>query len=359
MAGLLGQALAGALMGGGQAVQHNAQSRIEQKRQEALAEVKHRYRMAQQDDQQQFTRGENQRTREFNRSERLEGQDFTAGQNQLTREQQRELALLRERGANSRAAMGRNDWEVMQANDGSLVRINTRSGDIEPMDAGDMRFGGESWTERDQAYVESLQSEMESLQEIAKTGMLSEEQKARMQAIPQEMRTYAQGIDSGSETLSAYEQWRQGQQGSTGGGSGGPPPLIARPGAQGSGGGQSGQEGGTTASDYMAERERQQAEAERNREADARVSEMTDEAKRIAGRLTIPDRFSGGFQRGGLLNRANGGGIDTQAERQAAQQVLVEVAAQHDTERDPDRKAQLKEAMDALLEAGVTLPNQR
>lgn len=336
---MIGGLLAGAMAGGGEALQHNAKSQIEQKRQTALESLRQKHRVDLEDNRQAFQS-----------SEREAGEVFTSGENQANRQHDTRLARMREQGANNRAAMNRNDWEVMQTADGSLARINSRTGEIAPMDSGGLDFGSEAWTDRDQAYLDSLQAEMEGLQEEAKTGMLSDEQKQRMQQIPQDMRTYAEDIDTDNEVYGAHE-------GIQGGGNGSPPPLITKPGS-GQPPPSSDNADSESSRDYLNNRQQQQAEAERNREADTRVSKMTDEAKRIAGRLTIPNQF-GGFQRGGLLNRAASGGIDQQAERQAAQQVLADVAAEHDTETDDVRKAQLKEAMDALLDAGVTLPRQR
>ncbi|MGR4068274.1 hypothetical protein [Billgrantia sp. C5P2] len=94
MAGGLLSAVAGGLAGGGQAVQQNAMSRIDQLRQEALQKLSHGQAMARQEHDQQFRRGE-----------RIEGQEFTAGENQTNRQHDTSLAEMREAGANRRTSM--------------------------------------------------------------------------------------------------------------------------------------------------------------------------------------------------------------------------------------------------------------
>ncbi|TFH85279.1 hypothetical protein EQG41_18370 [Billgrantia azerbaijanica] len=336
--GLLGAALAG----GGRAVEENADNKLKQMRDQAIIKMRQEFQRRERIAGQEFTAGENQQTR-----------TFQAEQSGLDRTQQRELAEMREAGANNRSAMSRNDWEVMQANDGSLVRINSRTGDIQPMDAGDMQFGGESWSERDQAYVESLQSELESLQEIAKTGVLSDAQQQRMQEIPQEMRTYAQGIDVDDAVLGTYGNMRGGNQGGKL-----PPVGIRKPGLL-SGGmpGEGGRGGGESpaARDVLDQRQQAQRQEAKNEQRDDAVEEMVKDAKRIAGRLTIPSNPEP-FVRGGPSMRPQRNAQTDPALRQQAQQRLAELAEAFDAETDEQRKGDLLEAMSALQDAGITLP---
>lgn len=108
-----------------------------------------------------------------------------------------------------------------------------------------------------------------------------------------------------------------------------------------------------TAEGYIGARQQADTAAQSDREADDNVQALAAEARRIAARITIPGQFGGGFQRGGLINSATRGGIDTEAEREAAQAVLERVSSAYDQESNPERKAMLQRALDALYEAGV------
>lgn len=346
MAGLLSGAIAGAIGGAGKAMQFNAQGQIEEKRKKALLTLEQDMAMERQDDQQQFTGQENDKTRTFQREERIGGQDFTAGQNQLTRAQERELALLRERGANSRAAMSRDDWQMMTSSDGKPVRVNVRDGTIEPMDVPEgINLSSESWSDRDQAYIESLQAEMDSLQEVAKTGILSDEQQARIQQIPQEMRTYAQDIDADSEVLSAYGDMRgDSEQSAPGSGGRG---LLAQ-----------GMEGDGPSVERLVQDER--GERARTQELNAVEREAT-EAQREADRMIEQIRYeqAGNASPGGLMsgiNQARGqGGVsgETLQQAQALAERLTKVGNNENLTRD--RRRWISERLLQLEELGVPI----
>lgn len=355
MAGLLSGAIAGAIGGGGKAMQFNAQSSIEQKREAALEKLRHGNAMERQDDQQQFTAGENEQDRGFRKEERIAGQEFTAGQNQLTREQERQLAVMRESGANSRAAMGRNDWKMMTSSDGKPVRVNTRTGVIEAMAVPEgIDLSSDSWGDRDQAYIESLQAEMDGLQEIAKTGILSDEQQSRLQQIPQEMRTYAQGIDADAEVLGAYE-------GMQGGNGNVPPEGIRRPGLlSGEGGSDSGAQGAsgsgepTDAREVIFQRE-QQAQAKRA------TREKTEETKRLSSVAKDTANDLKNFR--DYANTSMGGGSSEWASRERSlldqgRQQMTELMSAYNGTQDEDLRSLLMESMEELREAGVPLPQQ-
>lgn len=102
MAGLL----AGAVAGLGGAMQQNAQSSIEEKRRAALEKLRHSNTMAQQDDRQQFTSGENQQSRDFQAEQGQVDREFRAGESAADRAQRLSLAQMQESGANSRANRG-------------------------------------------------------------------------------------------------------------------------------------------------------------------------------------------------------------------------------------------------------------
>lgn len=101
MAGLLAGAMAGALKGGGEAVQKNAQVDLEEKRAATLADINHRYAMERQDDTQTYTT-----------KEREAGEVFKREQNELDRQ-----ALAQRRLSDAgkpTAAMREASWLVEQ-----------------------------------------------------------------------------------------------------------------------------------------------------------------------------------------------------------------------------------------------------
>lgn len=90
MSGLLG----GFMQGVGGAMQQNAQMGMDERRTMRLEELRNKYATQRQESDHQFRR-----------EERVEGQEFAAGQKDLDRSQQRELADMRERGADRRTGM--------------------------------------------------------------------------------------------------------------------------------------------------------------------------------------------------------------------------------------------------------------
>lgn len=345
--GLLGAALSG----GGRAMEETANSKLKQMREQALQKMRQEFQTSERIAGQEFTKEVNSNQREFQTSERVAGQEFTSGENQLNRQQQRDLAMKRERGANSRAAMGRNDWDVMQASDGSLVRVNSRTGDIQPMDAPDgVNFGADTWNDRDQAYIESLQAELSSLQEIGKSGMpLSDEQQARLQQIPQEMRTYAQGIDADSEVLGAYE----GMQGR--GGQDSPPASIAKPGLINSGIEDPGQEGPQQDAREVISQQEQQQQQQRD------TQQQTRETKRLASDAKETANDLQNFRDYANTSMGGDSGEWTSRQRELSAQGIEQMQelmqAYNGTDSDSQRDL-LMEAMEELRKAGVPLPQE-
>ncbi|WP_459871049.1 hypothetical protein [Halomonas shantousis] len=133
-------------------MQWNAQSSIEQKRQEALKQMDHNLAMEQQNDQQQFTSDENAQQR-----------DFTAEQNTADREQKARLADQRQAGANYRTNAGA--WQMVPTDDGGYTRFNTATGETAAVPEGISPKGllGGAMTERQQAQSKYLQSQIQAI----------------------------------------------------------------------------------------------------------------------------------------------------------------------------------------------------
>lgn len=169
---MLGGIIAGAMGGGGQAVQQNAMSRIEQLRAEALQKLSHEYDMARQGHDQEFRRGE-----------RIEGQEFTAGENQANREQNRQLAEMRERGANSRVGAGRNDWQLVPLEGGGYGRYNARTNQFEEANLPPgTQLGGGELSARDKYRLDDMSSQINAIRKRAGDEMreLTTEEKAEL-----------------------------------------------------------------------------------------------------------------------------------------------------------------------------------
>lgn len=331
MAGLLGSALAGALMGGGQAVQHNAQSRIEQRRQEALADIKHRYRMEQQDDQQQFTRGENQRDREFQRGERIAGQEFTAGENQADRQLSRWQTGVQQAGADRRATA---DWQLVPLEGGGYGRYNPSTNQYEEANLPEgVRMSGSlngELSDRDKYQLDGLADRMEAIRTRISDEMRepTPEEKAELGRL-------------------------QGQYDAMLGGGGAQTPLQQLMAGEGGGvdgaetGSQDGDGGGTQASDtsargiiarqrdqqagYLEQRDAQAAAETAKDEADAVIDEIYRERTGGYSSPVMQDQFL--EQNGGTAEVSE----ETIARAQAAADQLLEASRSEHVSEDERR----------------------
>lgn len=179
MAGLLGTALAGAMAGGGQAVQQNAMSRIDQLRQEALQKLTHGQAMERQEHQQEFTAGENQADRSLRREE-----------GQLGREHDTRLAEMRESGANRRTGMtigarraeGRNDWQLVRTEDGMVQWSPSRNEYRQANLPEGAQMGGSKLSDRDKYRLDGIADQIEAIRKQAGDEMreLTTEEKAQL-----------------------------------------------------------------------------------------------------------------------------------------------------------------------------------
>ncbi len=343
MAGIL----AGAIAGGAKAMQWNAQGQIEEKRKRALMTLEQEMAMERQDDQQAFTAGENDKTRTFQRSERIEGQEFTAGENQADRQLSRWQTGVQQSGADRRAAMGRNDWELVPLEGGGYGRYNTRTGQYEDasLPEGAVMSGADGeLSDRDKYQLDGIADRMETIRDRASDEMreLTPDEKAELGRLQGQYDSLLS--NSGGSTL--FQRLMAGEGG--GDAEGEPPPLIAQPGAESPGNARA-DEDGASASDFLAERRQRQEAAEQNAEADTRVGQLADQADQLA------EQVGPQLRPGGLINSVRQAAGQNGQARQEAQSLLAELSAAYDAESDDDRRAILARAMGQLQDAGVTL----
>ncbi|MBH8578801.1 hypothetical protein [Bisbaumannia pacifica] len=186
MAGLLASALAGAMMGGGRAMQQNAQSRIQERRDKALKQLDHDLAMVRQNDQQQFTT-----------SEREAGEKFTSSENQLGRRHNTALAEMRERGANRRSAAQiaaqnrRTQMGLLQQGldaEGNTTWVNPVTGEQFNSPPGFRPASSGELSDVDNARLETINTEIEAARE-----QLTDETGVRREPTREEV-AYIQGL---------------------------------------------------------------------------------------------------------------------------------------------------------------------
>ncbi|QJQ93904.1 MULTISPECIES: hypothetical protein [Halomonadaceae] len=155
--------LAGAIAGGGQAVQENARSRIDELKQMRLKEMDQKYQTSEREASQDFTAGENQNNRQHQTSERLGGQQFTSGENQANRQSQRELTGMQVGAANQRANAG--GWQLVPTDDGGMMRYNTITGETAEAPQGLLASGitGGKMSDREKDAMATLRSQYRDL----------------------------------------------------------------------------------------------------------------------------------------------------------------------------------------------------
>ncbi|MGM0783912.1 MAG: hypothetical protein ACQEUM_07355 [Pseudomonadota bacterium] len=331
--------LAGAIQGLGGAMQQNAQSTIEQKRQTALEKLRHDKAMERQESQQEFTAGESTKDR-----------GFRAEQSGLDRQQQRELAEMRERGANSRTAMGRNDWQLVPLEGGGYGRYNPRTNQFEEASLPEgAQIGGEGMSDRDKYRLDMLADRANALREKQAEGIepLTTEEKAQLGRIESQMEAMLGGRDGGGMT--PFERLMAGEEGAeTDAPREGESPRTTSP--------RDGDEPSVRGllSQQIEERRNTQEANEARRSA----NQASNRADAILER--IESEMAGGASPGGLMADINqaagrGGSIsdDTLAE---AQQVAEELLSlDQNPNLSSDQKRWIAERLVRLQEAGVPL----
>lgn len=349
MAGLL----SGAMMGLGQGMAETGQFLVRAKAdevKEARLQKYEREREQRQAQRQDAIRAED-RQWQLEDYERLRG--HAVEDRDVGYQQQVGLLQMREAGANRRSAAQiaasreqRPQWQMVPDGNGGYIQYDPVTNNYREANLPEgVSFGGSELTEREKLTIETLADERTSIMESS-MGQLSDQQAARLGEINAQMERLL-GTSAGGGDLATRLTEQLGIDPDAVPEEQAAPPESAPPRS-------APPPRPNTAEGYMGARQEADSAQQADQEADDAVQELAAEARRIAGRITIPDQLGGGFQRGGLINSATQGGIDTEAEREAAQVVLERVSAAYNQESDPQRKAMLKRALDALYEAGVT-----
>jgi hypothetical protein len=325
--------IAGAIQGLGGAMQHNAQSSIEEKRQTALRKLEHGMAMERQDDQQQFSRGERKAGQEFTSGENATDREFRAGESAADREQRLSLAQMQEAGANSRAAAGRNDWEVVPLEGGGYGRYNPRTNQFENANLPDSARVGD---EGDLSDVEKKRFDL-----------LSDDIDAIRERAADEARNLTKDE---AEILAGYINDRNAILGSGGSGGSGEQTIPEREGGDTGGTGEGGS-GGTDAPDLTYQQIMDGIQQESGQQS---VSDVLSDV----GLLVSEIKLSEGASSGGLIGpgprgqgRAKEKGDKARAEAQKLLPTLVEM---YNATKNEDERALLRKRIGELGEIGIT-----
>lgn len=200
MAGLLGAAM-GALGGAGEAVQTNAKLELQKRKEEALLGVRHKYSMAQQQDQQQFSSREREAGQQYSTEERIAGQQYTSGENALNRSHQTRQTQIQQAGANSRARLGL--LQMGRDGEGNIAYYNPATGDlIEPPQGWDPVSGG-TMSDLQKAQAKHLQNQIQAIdkQLYDSSAPLGEDQAEKLEVQRNQLTIQLEGmLDMGGGT---------------------------------------------------------------------------------------------------------------------------------------------------------------
>jgi hypothetical protein len=333
MLGLLGSALAG----GGEAVQKNAQSKIEEMRAKALVELRQDFKTSEREAEQDFTTGERIAGNEFTTSENVKTRDFRAGEGAADRAQQLSLTQMRESGANRRAAAGQNNWETLRSADGGIIRFNPQTGESEKTDLpGSVLLGDEG----DLSDVEKERLNLASNRIKDIRDLAADEMREPTEREAEEVLTLTTAVNKllnpsgtgGSGEQTVLEKWMAGEGGYTGG--------------TGEGG-----SGGTDAPDLTYQQVMDGIQQESGQQS---VSDVLSDV----GLLVSEIKLSEGASSGGLIGpgprgqgRAKEKGDKARAEAQKLLPTLVEM---YNATKNEDERALLRKRIGELGEIGVT-----
>lgn len=348
MAGLLN----GALMGLGQGVSDAGNFLLRAKADEVKEARLQKYELAREQRQNQRQDTIRAEDRQWQQEDYQTQRSHAVEDRDMGYQHQVGLLQMREAGANRRSAAQiaasreqRPQWQMVPDGNGGYIQYDPVTNSYREANLPEgASFNGGELTDRQKLTIETLADERKSIMETS-MGQPNDQQAARLGEIDSRIEQLLDGGATGGGDLATRLARQLGIDPSTV-----PqeqvapenaPPRSAPPPRP------------NTAEGYVDTRQEADTAQQADQQADDMVQELSAEARRIAGRITIPDQFGGGFQRGGLINSATQSGIDTEAEREAAQEVLQRVSAAYNQESDPQRKAMLQRALDALYEAGV------
>ncbi|MHB0775435.1 hypothetical protein [Halomonas sp. WWR20] len=349
---MAGGLLAAALGGAGEAVQTNAKLELKKRKEASLLELRHKYSMEQQQDQQQFTAGENQADRTFRSDERVAGQEFTAGQNAADREQKARLADQQQAGANYRTNAGA--WQLVPTEDGGYTRFNTATGDTADVPEGISPKGllNGAMTERQQAQSKYLQNQIQSIDKQlygTESAGLGEDQRDKLEVQRNQLQVQLEGMlgMGGSATGGSLADDLVGMRGGT-----------ASPGAAAGVGGEPAPQEPTSARGLL--QQEQQASQQKQMEGEHKriVNATAKQAEDLVESVTRQRNGGADSWLAASVNQArNGGAIEPDAELLSrGQQLADELIQLHDDPSTSDfQRNQIMDALRSLRESGIAV----
>lgn len=333
---MIGGLLAGAMAGGGKAVQQNAQNTLQARRQEALKRLDNELALGRMETENQY---------QVQRDERQQGytQENAQMGHELTMEQER----YRQGQQNSRAAMSRQQqpqWQLVPTEDGGYVQYDPVSNTTRPANLPEgVNMGGGKLSDREKYQLDGIADRIDSIRSTAEDEMrpLTKEEKLDLGRLEGR---YNALLGSG-DLMTPLERLQAGEAG--GGQQGGQPPSGDRQPAPDP----SSIEGQT----------RQRQEARRNTQEAIKARREANDARDAADAVLerIERERGGGATPGGLLSQVNQaagrGGVsqETIAEAQRIADQILSLDQNADIS-DDDRRW-LSERLIRLQEAGVPL----
>lgn len=342
--------IAGAIQGLGGAMQQNAQGQIEEKRKKALMALEQEMAFEQQD--RQWGRDDQVWDRETTREDKLldkqrgwEVEDRDLGyENEwgMTRYQQGQQNARHYSSLSAREREGSNDWQMVKTEDGGLVQYSPTRNSWREADLpeGAIMGGGGDMTDREQARVDMLSSQAESLREKMAEGIepLTADEKARLGRIEAELDSMLGGSGGGPTPL---ERLMAGEEGA---------------GERAQGGSQSEQPADSVPGIINRTRQEQRNTQEAN-EARRQADEARERADEVIERIEREE--AGGASPGSTManiNQARGrGGVSDETIAEAQQVAEELLALDSNTNLSADQKRWLAERLMRLQDAGVPI----
>ncbi len=281
------------------------------------------------------------------RGDQVEDRDFQANftlqRDDTQYERQMAMERYRQSQQNARSAASRRQqpaWQLMPDGNGGYIQYDPVTNQSRAANLPEGVGATNEWGDRDKALMGAYESEYSALSKRAETmgiEALDPSEQRRLQELPTLMQQHILGVDASD--VDAELDAALGA-----GGDGAPSQGII---------GSAMAEDAPSAQSHLESRAESQQQAEADRQADQQVERMADDAVRTAGRITIPQQEQP-FVRGGPTMRPARSGPNEAALREGKAQ-LQAIAAAHDAETDPHRKAVLQNAMEKLQDAGVSL----
>lgn len=326
--------IAGALAGGGEAVRDAAMLELNKRKQAALAKLDNDLAMQRQDDSQQFTAGENTKTRDFTTDERNASQDFTSTENARNRQ-----TTISQNAADRALTLDQGNQLVPNADGTGYMLYNPYTNTTQNAPAGidPQSLAGGEMTERDQAQLDVWSTQAEGLRERISNGLATPDDKIRLGEIEADMQQLLGG-GGGANLIDTLEQTLDGVDPA-----GGNNPIATNI---------SGQPSATGLLNSARQEDKRRAAKQ---ETAARVDNLTGQADNLIEAMTPKGRDQGGVlgvSSAALMPGASRTDPQFAVEAQAVANELIKI---HDNPGTSDfQRNQIIDALYRLQDLGVT-----